>query len=137
MNNLNVSKNFKLYEFECPDGSHLVKVHSKLVLLLQMLRDAIGKPINVISGYRSYPYNKVIGGAPKSQHLDGKAADISVVGMDAKTLAILAENMGFTGIGIYTHNGNNFVHCDIRQTKTVWKDSKDGKLIVIKSAKEA
>lgn len=44
--------------------------------ILQPLRDALGHPIHVNSGYRCLRVNKDIGGAPKSQHLTGHAADI-------------------------------------------------------------
>ena len=54
--------------------------------VLQPLRDYLGKPINVTSGYRSPEVNKRVGGAvdsqgrPKSQHCFGMAADIQVKG---------------------------------------------------------
>lgn len=55
-------------------------VADNLVLLveniLDPLRQAYGKPINVNSGYRSKALNKSVGGVSNSQHLEGKAADI-------------------------------------------------------------
>ena len=44
--------------------------------ILQPLRDAVGKPISISSGYRCAKLNKAIGGAAKSQHILGQAADI-------------------------------------------------------------
>lgn len=44
--------------------------------ILQPLRDATKTPIIVSSGYRCLRVNTVIGGAAKSQHLTGEAADI-------------------------------------------------------------
>jgi len=44
--------------------------------ILQPLRDAIKSPITVSSGYRCQRANALIGGALRSQHLTGHAADI-------------------------------------------------------------
>lgn len=45
--------------------------------VLDPLRQAYGKPIKVNSGYRSKALNKAVGGVSNSQHLEGKAADIT------------------------------------------------------------
>ena len=58
--------------------------------VLQPLRDYLGKPIKVTSGYRSPKVNAFVGGAvdsqgrPKSQHCVGQAADIQISGMTPK-----------------------------------------------------
>ena len=44
---------------------------------LDPLRKAIGMPLNVTSGYRSEALNKAVRGVPNSQHIEGKAADIT------------------------------------------------------------
>lgn len=110
INDIPVSKNFKLREFECHDGSHLVKIDPLLIELLQKLRDKLGKPITVTSGYRTPEYNRKIGGSPNSQHLLGKAADIKVAGVSPREVAQLAIKIGFRGIGVY----KTFVHVDVR-----------------------
>ena len=48
------------------------------VLVLQPLRDAIGRPVYINSGYRSKRLNARVGGVPNSYHLRGLAADIHV-----------------------------------------------------------
>lgn len=116
MNNIQISKNFKLKEFECKDGSQLVKIDSQLLYKLQALRDLIGKPIIINSGYRTKEYNKRVGGSPNSQHLKGKAADIKVKGIKPADLAKKAEKVGFDGIGIY----KTFIHVDTRGYKARW-----------------
>lgn len=45
--------------------------------ILDPLRDAYGKPIYVNSGYRCPALNKAVGGAVTSDHLTGRAADIT------------------------------------------------------------
>ena len=44
--------------------------------ILDPLREAYGKPINVNSGYRCALLNRTVGGASNSQHIRGMAADI-------------------------------------------------------------
>lgn len=45
--------------------------------VLDPLREWYGKPIYVNSGYRSPQLNRIVGGAPTSQHMKGEAADIT------------------------------------------------------------
>ena len=47
--------------------------------LLDPLREVYGKPIIVTSGYRCVKLNRAVGGAAKSQHTQGQAADIRSV----------------------------------------------------------
>lgn len=117
MNNIQVSKNFKLKEFQCKDGNHQVMLDSQLLKKLQELRDRIGKPIIINSGYRTKEYNKLIGGSPNSQHLLGRAADISMTNMNPREVARVAEEIGFGGIGIY----RDFLHVDVRKVRARWE----------------
>jgi len=52
MNNIQISKNFKLKEFECGDSDSVVKLNSKLLEKFQLLRHKLNSPINITSGYR-------------------------------------------------------------------------------------
>lgn len=45
--------------------------------LLEPIREIAGKPVTVTSGYRSPAVNAAVGGAIKSAHLSGFAADIN------------------------------------------------------------
>lgn len=123
---MKLSKNFDLKEFESSDGSSTpfeVTVNLKeLAINLQVLRDKIQEPMIINSGYRSPKHNKAIGGAEKSQHLLGTAADIKVKGMRPKEVHAIIENlikegkMKQGGLGLYS----TFVHYDIRGTKARW-----------------
>ena len=44
--------------------------------VFQPLRDAFGCPIYVSSGYRCPELNRAIGGAKRSQHMEGRALDL-------------------------------------------------------------
>lgn len=111
INDIKISENFRLYEFECNDGNHEVKLDPKLLELLQEFRTKKGKPIYINSAYRTPEHNKAVGGATDSAHLRGEAADITVRGMTSLQIAHLAEAIGFTGIGVY----DNFCHVDVRE----------------------
>ena len=89
---------------------------------LQALRDHLGKPIRVISGYRSPKYNRRIGGARRSQHMVAKAADIKVSGMSpaevkAEIVKLIKEGkMMKGGVGLY----RTFTHYDVRGRNARW-----------------
>ena len=63
------------------------------VTLLQPLRDELGVPITVTSGYRPKWLNDHIGGSPTSAHIEGLAGDLIVPGIPplqvAQTLVCL------------------------------------------------
>lgn len=68
--------------------SNAVKKNLKklCVDILQPLREKLGVPITVLSGYRSDKVNKLVGGSKNSQHMAGLAADIRVSNMKIKDL---------------------------------------------------
>lgn len=91
MQDVKLSENFMLSEFTRSEtairkylpnepGPHHVE-NLKLLCkhVLQPLRDKLG-PVIILSGYRSRPVNTAIGGSPNSQHMQGQAADIRVLG---------------------------------------------------------
>ena len=111
-----VSKDFYLYEFESRDTQE-VKLDPRLVTLNQAFRDRVGIPYTPNSAYRTPERNKRVGGSPKSQHLTGKAIDIPLLkGYTIEEMAGIAEELGFTGIGLY----RNFIHVDTREEKARW-----------------
>ena len=59
-----------------------VKNLKRLCRWLERLRERVGKPIIINSGYRSEAVNKTVGGAKGSNHLTGCAADIRVAGIE-------------------------------------------------------
>lgn len=64
-----------------PDQTALANLHALVENVLDPLREALGRPITVSSGYRSPRVNKAVGGAASSQHTMGQAADILVPGL--------------------------------------------------------
>lgn len=113
-----VAKNFKVKEFTCSDGTDTVLIHKDLPVILQKIRDHFGKPVNILSGYRTESKNASVGGATYSQHKYGTAADITIKGVPPKQIAAYAETLlpNSGGIGIYS----TFCHVDVRKTKARW-----------------
>lgn len=105
-----ISANFTLEEFACPCCSR-VSIDFRLLESLQALRDSIGKPIIVSSGFRCQKRNLEVGGAFASTHLIGLAADIIVPGMTPLELLSKAEICGWlAGFGV----SEKFLHVDVR-----------------------
>lgn len=111
-----VARNFHLGEFECGCGSCVTQsIDSTLLELLDSLREDLGKVIIINSGFRCDKHNKAVGGAPKSRHLVGLAADISSKSVTIEELEKLAEKY-FSRIGI----AKTFVHVDVDEGKAKW-----------------
>jgi uncharacterized protein YcbK (DUF882 family) len=125
--NVQVTANFNLSEMEYYDviPPNLVANATELLKNLQVIRDACGKSITIISGYRSPERNKAVNGASNSQHMYGIAADIKIAGMKPKEMNALIEKLikegkvKEGGLGLYDRP-DGWVHYDIRGTKARW-----------------
>ena len=123
-----MTKNFKIQEFECKGGCDMpLEVYENIIKLasqLQFLRDYTGRPITINSAYRCPDHNAKVGGSKTSQHLLGKAADITIQSLKPAEVYRDIEDlidMGHMlqgGLGLYEKKG--FVHYDIRKTKARW-----------------
>lgn len=112
-----LSPHFTVFEFYSRGNGNLI-LDRKLIEKLEKLRSNLNVPIKIVSGYRDPRYNRKVGGAPKSQHLRGTAADIVVAGYSVKEVGRRADQVGFNGIGLY--RSQNFVHVDVRGWKARW-----------------
>ena len=110
-----ITNNFKVSEFK--SDSKIVFIHHSLPIALQMIREKIGKAINITNAYRTESHNKRVGGASNSYHLYGMAADIYVKGVDVNTLAKTIDNMFPTTFGVIAYPKKGFVHFDVRAKK--------------------
>jgi len=83
---------------------------------LQKIRDEIGKPIRINSGWRTEEWNKAVGGSKTSYHLKGLAADIRVYIPQKELLVYIGRFTEFKGIGI----SSSFIHVDLRNKLIFW-----------------
>lgn len=110
--NEKVGQHFKVREFACKDGSQVVFIDDYLVSILDILRNQVGKPVYINSGYRTPTRNKAVGGAKYSYHMRGMAADIRVNGMTAKEIANKLNKIIPSECGIIVYA--SWVHVDTR-----------------------
>lgn len=95
------------------------KMDPALIDLVWTLHKELGsqKPIHLVSAYRSAATNASMrrkggGQAKKSQHIQGKAADIHFPDVPVKTLRNSALVREAGGVGYYPTSGIPFVHVD-------------------------
>lgn len=112
--NVKLGRRFSVKEFACKDGSPVTFVDEYLWTVLDILRQKIGKPITITSGYRTPEHNARVGGAIYSYHMRGMAADIKA-DMPAKELAKELDKIVPDECGIIVYN--NWVHFDVRKKK--------------------
>jgi len=108
-----LSEHFSREEFACHHCDQLPVdgISKELLEGLETLREAVGRPIHVTSGYRCPAHNYETGGVENSQHVQGCAADIWVDGYTAYELGSLCREI-FDGVGVYLEQ--DFVHVDMR-----------------------
>ena len=113
-----LSTNFSRSEFECRCGCGFDDISVELVGLLQELRDEINEPITINSACRCKDWNEQVGGAKRSQHLLGTAADIVVKGCTPAYVYEWLDNKypDTLGLGKY----KSFTHVDVRKRKARW-----------------
>jgi hypothetical protein len=70
-----------------PSDAEWAALGRLVALILDPLREALGRPVRVTSGFRSQAVNRAVGGASTSQHLRGEAADIKVDGLTTTEVA--------------------------------------------------
>jgi peptidoglycan hydrolase-like protein with peptidoglycan-binding domain len=115
-------------------------VHRHLLLALEELRGAVGRPIAVVSGFRSEGHNAAVGGASRSQHAFGDAPELAAIrGRLSPRASLIAGRAAdiprgvatvdevralalFTGIG---HRDGRVTHVDVRPgnplSPAVWR----------------
>ena len=63
-----------------PDAEAIENLRNLCTKVLEPLREHLGQPVVITSGFRSKRLNETVGGVKNSQHLRGEAADLMVEG---------------------------------------------------------
>ena len=135
-----ITAHFKLSEVACHDGTPYPEewIASRLIRLLhaaEWIRERCGFPLVISSGYRTPSYNRKIGGARFSQHVQGLALDLHPKG-SLKTLQEAVKDCQrieglISGIGFYA----DFVHIDRRPGRpATWNGSRTNTQNTVSSA---
>jgi zinc D-Ala-D-Ala carboxypeptidase len=123
-----LSTNFSREEFACQCGCGRGlgdgEVSPDLVLHLENIRSAMGRPLFITSGCRCDAHNAAEGGVDGSVHtmLPLVVADVRAYpGPHKYNLVSLAFNQGATGVGV----ANSFIHMDwhdgsVKARPAVW-----------------
>ena len=82
---------------------------------LDPLRDALGRPIRVTSGFRSVELNRAVDGAAQSQHTRGEAVDFKVDGVASADVvdAIVRLGLPFDQVIWYAAERGGHVHVSL------------------------
>ena len=110
-------KNFSKAEFNCKHtGKNEMK--PEFMELLQKLREEVGIPFVISSGFRDVTHPVEARKSAPGAHSKGIACDIQVMdGSTAGMLILHALILGFKGIGVAQDNRRNrtsrFIHLDI------------------------
>lgn len=113
---MNLSPHFTLAELTVnkaglpnqPSAEQTENLRALCVAILEPLRAHFGAPVSIHSGYRSPEVNAATFGSSKtSQHMEGQAADLHVVGVDCGTVARWIRDSGlpFDQVIAETRNG--------------------------------
>lgn len=116
-----MSHYFNEEEFICKCGCNQLPANgmdTNLYAVLDAIREQVGEPVFILSGYRCPQHNREVGGVPNSQHVLGTASDITTENITVETLAQIAENclaeLGVAG-GVGRYPSQGFVHVDTCQ----------------------
>ena len=101
------------YKLENLATNEVVENLTKLTeLVLDPLREQLGKPVKLTCAYRSKEVNKKVGGHPNSHHTYGCAADIVCLAQDQdRMMQILMKNPHVDLCQNYPDR--NFIHVNI------------------------
>ncbi|MGB0454853.1 MAG: D-Ala-D-Ala carboxypeptidase family metallohydrolase [Bacteriovoracaceae bacterium] len=107
-----LSKHLSHSEFKCRcnlNHCNFTIVYPSLLDAFESLREKIGKPLIVTSGFRCQSHNFKVGGLPNSRHTRGQAIDIAVPEGVSPMEFFKVCRKTFDFADIYL--GENFVHC--------------------------
>lgn len=115
---MKLSPHFDSEEFRCRCDARAHRRHEPpradhLVAALERLRAIVGRPLVIVSGHRCRMHNRHVGGADRSRHVAGDAADIPY----GYATVEQAEAAGFHGIG---RRGRWAIHVDMRGYRARW-----------------
>lgn len=104
-------------------------MHRDTLKALEVWRSKVGKPLGVVSGYRTPTHNRAVGGARSSQHTYGDAPELGPRMFAGRAVDLnrgfrsLAATLGdglFSGVG---HRAGQVTHVDTRTSRSVGSPS--------------
>lgn len=113
---MKLSQHFFRSEFKC-SCCDFDTVDARLLEMLEQLRNAFQQPVRINSAARCLKHNRSIGSKDTSQHVLGRAADITVENVsNDEVYNYLNANFPICGLGRY----ETFTHIDSRSERARW-----------------
>ncbi len=106
-----LSNNFAIADFMVYSHDRYAIFSPEVASIFQHIRNDLGGPIWVTSGYRSPTHNSQVGGVPWSRHMYGDAVDFTTPSLNYPLLQKLCLKYDASFTLIYT----NHIHCDWRK----------------------
>lgn len=103
-----------IVNYPAPEVERLVRFHIIALVdhVLDPIRERLGVPVRITSGYRCKALNELVGGKDSSQHLAGYAADFTIDGLapsEYRRLAFwCADHLDFDQMIVYAKR--RFIH---------------------------
>jgi hypothetical protein len=107
-----LTKDYKVKDFKCKDGTDTILLDQLLADMIQAANDFYDVKIIINSAYRTESHNRKVGGDPHSNHLVGRALDITVYNkarVSLEELAMFFETRGLTSIILYSYD-SGWIH---------------------------
>lgn len=127
---MKLSPNFSLSEFtssgtatrlgipNTPGPDEVTALTALAKKVLQPLRDSLGIPLTITSGYRAPEVNAAVGGSGSSQHVKGEAADVMAAGKTAQELLVALKNCGVEWDQAITYDNKPHLHVSFTQKRS-------------------
>lgn len=106
---------FSLEELTCHCGCGRMEMKDEFMRKLVALRDDLGVPLRVTSGFRCSAWNRNVSTTGESgPHTTGRAVDIAIAGVEVYDLVRHALAREMMGIGLRQHGpwASRFIHLD-------------------------
>lgn len=105
---------FTREELQCKCGCKQMKLSSQFIDKLDKLRESVGFPLTVTSGYRCPEHNAKVSSTGRTGPHTREACDFGVSGSKAYAVLSAALQLGFKGIGVAQKGpvGSRFIHVD-------------------------
>ena len=114
---MSLSPHFERHEFACRCGCGFDTVDVELIQLLENIRNHFNRRVDINSACRCLEYNRSIGSRDTSRHTQGKAADITVLGIPPNEVHAYVDSLSDQcGLGSY----DTFTHVDVSEKRRRW-----------------
>ena len=102
-----------------PDAEAIENMRNLCTKVLEPLREHLGQPVVITSGFRSKRLNEAVGGVKQSQHLRGEAADLMVESekQAREWIRWMMDNLKFDQLILEKQGSKVWVHVSLKRNR--------------------